>query len=207
MIHKNSSQYWIVKDVKDGVSCISYWQAGLGIVQCCNIVPSLLSSFGESWDSGIYFAPQLPRGFDHFYGAGRGGEPPPPHSAGRGGEPPLPRGEGSPRDGAPIPGNYMFVVTIFGCNLLFTSVFCLAWCSRFHIILAPDIWYLMSHNPIFSGPDRFVPGTRRKASAEKKQKLGLERKVLSTGRGGSRVCYFVISDCCVLWYIFWLTVE
>ena len=96
---------------------------------------------------------------------------------------------------------------LVGCNLLFTSVFCLAWCSRFHIILAPDIWYLMSHNPIFSGPDRFVPGTRRKASAEKKQKLGLERKVLSTGRGGSRVCYFVISDCCVLWYIFWLTVE
>ena len=104
-------------------------------------------------------------------------------------------------------GNYIFVVTNFGCNLLFTSVFCLAWCSRFHIILAPDIWYLMSHNPIFSGPDRFVPGTRRKASAEKKQKLGLERKVLSTGRGGSRVCYFVISDCCVLRYIFWLTVE
>ena len=56
-------------------SCISYWQAGLGIVQCCNIVPSLISSIGESWDSGLYFAPQLPRGFDHFYGAGRGGHP------------------------------------------------------------------------------------------------------------------------------------
>ena len=41
---------------------------------------------------GLYFAPQLPRGFDHFYWAGRGGEPPPPHSAGRGGEPPLPAG-------------------------------------------------------------------------------------------------------------------
>ena len=74
-------------------------------VQCCDIVPSLVSSFGESLDIGLYFAPQLPRGFDHFYGAGRGGEPPPPHSAGRGGEPPLPRGEGSPRDGGPIPGN------------------------------------------------------------------------------------------------------
>ena len=68
----------------------------LGIVQCCNIVPSLVSYIGKIG--------QLPRGFDHFYGAGRGGEPPPPHSAGRGGEPPLPRGEGSPRDGAPIPG-------------------------------------------------------------------------------------------------------
>ena len=53
-------------------------------VQCCDIVPSLVSSFGESLDTGLYFAPQLPRGFDHFYGAGRGGEPPPPHSAGRG---------------------------------------------------------------------------------------------------------------------------
>ena len=78
----------------------------MDIVHCCNIVPSLVSSFGESLDIGLYFAPQLPRGFDHFYGAGRGGEPPPPHSAGRGGEPPPPRGEGSPRGGAPIPGNY-----------------------------------------------------------------------------------------------------
>ena len=54
-------------------------------VQCCDIVPSLVSSFGESLDTGFFFAPQFPRGFDHFYGAGRGGEPPPPHSAGRGG--------------------------------------------------------------------------------------------------------------------------
>ena len=79
-------------------------------VQCCDIVPSLVSSFGESLDIGLYFAPQLPRGFDHFYGAGRGGEPPPPHSAGRGGEPPPPRGEGSPRGGAPIPA----FLAIFG---------------------------------------------------------------------------------------------
>ena len=28
IIHKNNSQYLIGKDVKDGVSCISYWQAG-----------------------------------------------------------------------------------------------------------------------------------------------------------------------------------
>ena len=56
-------------------------------VQCCDIVPSLVSSFGESLDIGLYFAPQLPRSFDHFYGAGRGGEAPPPHSAGRGGAP------------------------------------------------------------------------------------------------------------------------
>ena len=65
-------------------------------VQCCDIVPSLVSSFGESLDIGLCFAPQLPRGFDHFYGAGRGGEPPLPHSAGRGGEPPPPRGAGRP---------------------------------------------------------------------------------------------------------------
>ena len=74
-------------------SCISYWQAGLGIVQCCNIVPSLISSIGESWDSGLYFAPQLPLGFDHFYGAGQGGEPPPSPQCGAGqGTPPSPRG-------------------------------------------------------------------------------------------------------------------
>ena len=69
-------------------------QAGLGIVQCCNIVPSLVSSFGESWDSGIYFAPQLPRGFDHFYGAGQGGEPPLPTARGGAGNPPFPAGQG-----------------------------------------------------------------------------------------------------------------
>ena len=34
--------YWIIKDVKDGVSCILLtWHAGWGIVQCCNIAPSL----------------------------------------------------------------------------------------------------------------------------------------------------------------------
>ena len=59
-------------------SCISHWQAGLGIIQCCNIVPSIGFLY-----SGLYFALQLPRGFDHFYGAGRGGEPPPPRGAGR----------------------------------------------------------------------------------------------------------------------------
>ena len=70
-------------------------------VQCCDIVPSLVSSFGESLDTGLYFAPQLPRGFDHFYGAGQGGEPPPSPQCGAGrGTPPSPRG------GAPIPGEY-----------------------------------------------------------------------------------------------------
>ena len=67
-----------------------------GIVQC-NIVPSFVSSVGESWDWGLYFAPQLPRGFDHFYGVGRGGEPPPSPQ----------RGEGSPRGGASIPDRYI----------------------------------------------------------------------------------------------------
>ena len=43
IIQKNSPQHWIVKD---GVFCISYWQAGLGIVQFCNIVLSLVSSIG-----------------------------------------------------------------------------------------------------------------------------------------------------------------
>ena len=89
IIHKNSSQYWIEKD---GVSCISYWQTGLGIVQSCNIVPSLVSSIGESWDSGLYFAPQLPRSFDHFYGAGSPRPPSPQRGVGLG--TPLPRGAG-----------------------------------------------------------------------------------------------------------------
>ena len=63
-------------------------------VQCCDIVPSLVSSFGESLDTGLYFAPQLPRGFDHFYGAGRGGagNPPLPTVRGGAGNPPLPAG-------------------------------------------------------------------------------------------------------------------
>ena len=65
-------------------------------VQCCDIVPSLVSSSGESLDISLYFAPQLPRGFDHFYGAGRGGEPPSPHSARRVGELPPPCGAGRP---------------------------------------------------------------------------------------------------------------
>ena len=56
-------------------SCISYWQDGLDIVQCFNIVPSFVSSIEESWDSGLYFAPQLPRSFVLFYGAGRSREP------------------------------------------------------------------------------------------------------------------------------------
>ena len=37
IIHKDSSQFWILQYVKDDVSCISCWQAGLGIVQCWNI--------------------------------------------------------------------------------------------------------------------------------------------------------------------------
>ena len=72
-------------------SCISYWQAELGIVQCCNIVPSLVSIIGKVWESGLYFAPQPPCGLDHFFGVG----PPPLLSAGRGGKPPLPAGQGA----------------------------------------------------------------------------------------------------------------
>ena len=95
--------------VKDSV--LSYWQSGLGIVQCCNIVPTLVSSIGESWDLGLYFALQLPRGFDHFYGG-----PPPlpsppalPRVRGGAGKPhSLPR-EGSPQGGASIPGLYELV--------------------------------------------------------------------------------------------------
>ena len=80
IIHKYSSQYWIVKDVKDGVPCIPYWQAELGTFQCCNIVPSLVSYIGKIG--------QLPRGFDHFCWAGN---------------PPSPRGAGRPSLTQPIP--------------------------------------------------------------------------------------------------------
>ena len=62
-------------------------------VQCCDIVPSLVSSFGESLDTGLYFALQLPCSFDHFCGAGRSGEPPPPRGAGR---PSLPNSTSQP---------------------------------------------------------------------------------------------------------------
>ena len=84
IIHKNSSQYWIVKDVKDGVSYKSYRKAGLDIAESCNIFPSLVSSIGKIWESDLYFAAQLPRGFHHFHGVGWGG-------AGRG-APPSPKG-------------------------------------------------------------------------------------------------------------------
>ena len=63
---------------------------------------------------GLYFAPQLPRGFDHFYGTGRGGEPPLPHSAGRGGEPPLPRGAGRPSMEAGY-SNVLSNTALLGC--------------------------------------------------------------------------------------------
>ena len=71
------------------------FQAGLGIVQCCNIVPSLVSSSAESRDSGLYCAPQLSRGFHNFYGAGRGTPPSPQWQcvAGRG-TPPCLAGRG-----------------------------------------------------------------------------------------------------------------
>ena len=45
---------------------------------------------------GIFEGKNIGTYFDHFYGAGRGGDPPPSHSAGRGGEPPPPRGAGRP---------------------------------------------------------------------------------------------------------------
>ena len=64
----------------------------------CNIVPSFVSSIGESWDLGLYFAPQLSRSFDHFYRAGK-----PPLPTARVEEPPLARGAGSLRGGASIP--------------------------------------------------------------------------------------------------------
>ena len=46
--------------------------------------------YWRNWDLGLYFAPQLPRGFDHFYRTGRGTSPSPQCGAGR--EPPLPAG-------------------------------------------------------------------------------------------------------------------
>ena len=62
-------------------SSISYLRAGLGIVKCFSIAPSFISSIRESSVSGLYFDPQLPHGFDHFYRPGRGA---PPYPAGRG---------------------------------------------------------------------------------------------------------------------------
>ena len=53
----------------------------------------MVYSIGKIGESGLYFAPQLPHGFDHFCRAGLGGEPTPPHSGGWGGEPSLSRGE------------------------------------------------------------------------------------------------------------------
>ena len=41
-----------------------YWQAGLGVVQCCNILPSLV------WECDLWFSLPLLRGFDHSCGAG-----------------------------------------------------------------------------------------------------------------------------------------
>ena len=45
IIHKSSSQYCIVIDVKDGVFCMSCFQVGLGISNSCRIIPLLVSSF------------------------------------------------------------------------------------------------------------------------------------------------------------------
>ena len=93
IIHRVNSQYWIVKDVKDGVSCISYWQAGLGIVQCCIIVPSL--DWNPLLEKSKNRASFLPHNFPAvlIIFVGRGREPP-PHSAERGGEPLPPRRAG-----------------------------------------------------------------------------------------------------------------
>ena len=47
-------------------------------VQCCDIVPSLVSPFGESLDIGLYFAPQLPAVLIIFTGRVGAGNPPLP---------------------------------------------------------------------------------------------------------------------------------
>ena len=67
------------------LSCISYWQAGLGIVYCCDIVPSYWFPLLEKFEIRAFI---LPRNFPVvlIIFTGRGGEPPPPHSAGRGRE-------------------------------------------------------------------------------------------------------------------------
>ena len=71
----------------------------MGIVQYCNIVPSLVSYSGKIWDLGLYITPQLPCGFDHFCGAGRG----------RAGNHPLSAGPG----GHPCHGSFSIVFTLF----------------------------------------------------------------------------------------------
>ena len=67
-----SSQYWIEQDVKDFVSCIPCLQAGLGIVQCCNIFPSLVSSIAKMTIRPLFFPAVL------IIIAERGGGPPLP---------------------------------------------------------------------------------------------------------------------------------
>ena len=90
IIHKNNSQYWI-GGCKGWCLFHILLTGWMGIVQCCNIVPSLVSIIGKVWESGLYFAPQPPCGLDHFFGVG----PPPLLSVGRGGKPPLPAGQGA----------------------------------------------------------------------------------------------------------------
>ena len=63
----------------------------MGIVQCCNIVPSLVPSVGKNRELGFYFAPQLPHGFGHFCGAGN--HPSPQYGAERGTTLPERRGD------------------------------------------------------------------------------------------------------------------
>ena len=71
-------------------SCISYWQARLGIVQCCSIVPSFVSSIGESWDSAFILPRNFPAVLIIF--TGRAGNPPLPTAQGGAGNPAFPAG-------------------------------------------------------------------------------------------------------------------
>ena len=67
------------------------------IVQCCYIVSLWLFWIWKIQECHLYFAPPLPRGFDHFCGAGWGRKG---VSQGGAGNPPSPQGRAS------IPGAY-----------------------------------------------------------------------------------------------------
>ena len=68
------------------------------IVQCCHIVSLWFSGIGKIWECQLYFAPPLPRGFDHFCSAGQDGAGNHPFSTAV---------EGSLQGGASIPAAYI----------------------------------------------------------------------------------------------------
>ena len=88
---------------------ISYWQAGLGIIQCCNIVPSIGFLYWRKLRFRPLFCPATSPRFWSFLrgGSGRGTPPSPQCGAGQGTPP-------SPRGGASIPGSELPKISEMG---------------------------------------------------------------------------------------------